>query len=120
MRGSIRSTRGRAPQSRRSWRSRGSWSRSRSSRRSEMGRFTGKVAVVTGAGGGIGRAAAARLATEGASLVLVDRVPGTLKDTQAAVEPAGATTVAVDADVTRWHAGQRSSPGATERCAGIH
>jgi NADP-dependent 3-hydroxy acid dehydrogenase YdfG len=39
-----------------------------------MGRFTGKVTVVTEAGGGIGRAAAARLAAEGASLVLVDRV----------------------------------------------
>src|SRR5260370_25907510 len=107
MRGSIRSTRGRAPASRRRWRSRGSGSRSRPSRRSEMGRFTGKVAVVTGAGGGIGRAAAARLATEGASLVLVDRVAGTLKDTQAAVERAGATTVAVEAAATRWDDGQR-------------
>jgi NADP-dependent 3-hydroxy acid dehydrogenase YdfG len=34
-----------------------------------MGRFTGKVTVVTEAGGGIGRAAAARLAAEGASLL---------------------------------------------------
>jgi len=32
-----------------------------------MGRFAGKVAVVTGAGGGIGRAVAARLAAESAS-----------------------------------------------------
>ena len=84
-----------------------------------MGRFTGKVAVVTGAGGGIGRATAARLAAEGASLVLVDRVPGTLKDTQAAVERAGATTLAIEADVTRWDDVQRYTTASTERFGGI-
>ena len=36
------------------------------------GRFEGKVALITGAGGGIGRAAAARFAAEGARVVLVD------------------------------------------------
>lgn len=35
-------------------------------------RFEGKVAVVTGAAGGIGRAAAVRLASEGARVVAVD------------------------------------------------
>jgi meso-butanediol dehydrogenase / (S,S)-butanediol dehydrogenase / diacetyl reductase len=38
-----------------------------------MTRFAGKVALVTGAASGIGRAAAERLAREGAALAAVDR-----------------------------------------------
>jgi NAD(P)-dependent dehydrogenase (short-subunit alcohol dehydrogenase family) len=37
-----------------------------------MGRFDGKVALVSGAGGGIGRATAQRLADEGAAVMCVD------------------------------------------------
>lgn len=37
------------------------------------GRFEGRVAVITGGASGIGRAAALRLASEGASVVCVDR-----------------------------------------------
>lgn len=42
------------------------------------GRFDGKVAVVTGAGSGIGAAAADRFAAEGASVVYADRDTGRL------------------------------------------
>jgi 3alpha(or 20beta)-hydroxysteroid dehydrogenase len=84
-----------------------------------MSRFTGKAVVVTGAGGGIGRAAAARLAAEGASLVLVDRVKEALLETRAAVERLGAPAVAVEADVTRWPDVERYVGTATERFGGI-
>src|SRR5919197_4995530 len=119
MPGSIPSTRPRAPPSRPSSRSSASSSRSRSSPRSEMGRFTGKVAVITGAGGGIGRAVAARLASEGASLVLVDRVAETLKQTHVAVERAGAPALSVEADVTRGDDVRRYATAAAERFGGI-
>ncbi|MEY2525025.1 MAG: 3alpha(or 20beta)-hydroxysteroid dehydrogenase [Ilumatobacteraceae bacterium] len=37
-----------------------------------MGRLEGKVAIVTGAGGGIGAASARLMAREGASVVVAD------------------------------------------------
>jgi len=64
-------------------------------------RFEGKVVVITGAAGGIGRSAAERFAQEGAGVVLVD-LPGTgLDETVALVESAGASALAVAADVTK-------------------
>lgn len=62
-------------------------------------RLAGKIAVVTGAGSGIGRAIAVRFAREGAGLALVDRDPAGLEASRALVEAAGAAVLARVADV---------------------
>jgi NAD(P)-dependent dehydrogenase (short-subunit alcohol dehydrogenase family) len=57
------------------------------------------VAIVTGAGGGIGRASALRLAEEGARLGLTDLDPDSLAETAALVRAAGGELVAVAGDI---------------------
>jgi len=63
------------------------------------GRFIGKVVLITGGAGGIGRAAAVRFASEGARVVLVDLAASALVHSVAAVEKTGAEVLAVEADV---------------------
>jgi NAD(P)-dependent dehydrogenase (short-subunit alcohol dehydrogenase family) len=64
-----------------------------------MGRFTGKVAIVTGATTGIGQATAVRLASEGA-LVAVNRKPDISADeTLQKIKDAGGEAFAIAADM---------------------
>jgi dihydroxycyclohexadiene carboxylate dehydrogenase len=62
------------------------------------GRFAGKVAVVTGAAQGIGRAVALRLAREGGRVALVDRSE-LVHEVRQEAEAAGAEAIAVNADL---------------------
>ncbi len=64
-------------------------------------RFEGRVALVTGAASGIGRATALRLAGEGASVGVVDRDASGAEETVRALEQAGAKAVAATCDVSR-------------------
>jgi len=62
------------------------------------GRLSGRVAVVTGAASGIGRAYAGRLAAEGASVAVLDVADASA--TAAEIEAAGGKGVAIAVDLT--------------------
>jgi len=65
------------------------------------GGFTGKVAVVTGASSGIGRATALAFAREGASVVVADRCEAGGQETVAMIRDQGGTAIHVTGDVSR-------------------
>ena len=65
------------------------------------GSFAGKVAFVTGAANGIGRAAALAFAREGASVVVADVSEQGNQETARLVEQAGGRSLAVRCDVAR-------------------
>jgi 3(or 17)beta-hydroxysteroid dehydrogenase len=72
-----------------------------------MGRVEGKVAIVTGAGSGIGRAAAVALAHEGARMVATDLVLSGAEETAAMIRQSGGEAIALAHDVgeeAQWDA----------------
>ena len=64
-----------------------------------MNRFQDRIALVTGAANGIGRACMNRLAREGATVVAVDRKAGDLEAAAGALADEGMNVTAVAADV---------------------
>ncbi|SFR93699.1 NADP-dependent 3-hydroxy acid dehydrogenase YdfG [Microbacterium sp. cf046] len=66
--------------------------------RIDQGRFTGQTVIVTGAGSGIGRATASRIAREGGRVIAVDVSQERLDEFVA--EHAGADIVSLTADIT--------------------
>lgn len=66
-----------------------------------MQEFQGRVAVVTGAASGIGRAMASRFASLDMKVVMADVEPGALREAAGALEAGGAEVLAVQTDVSR-------------------
>jgi 3-oxoacyl-[acyl-carrier protein] reductase len=66
----------------------------------ELMRLTGKVALVTGAGSGIGRATALAFAREGADLVVNDLYPKSARTVATEVNATGRKALPVQADVS--------------------
>ena len=85
-----------------------------------MPEFQEKVAVITGGGGGIGRATAARLLEEGASVVLSGRRQEVLQVAQQALDSAGERVALVAGDVSSPTAAAQLVEVALERFGGVH
>jgi NAD(P)-dependent dehydrogenase (short-subunit alcohol dehydrogenase family) len=67
----------------------------------ELGRYAGKVAFVTGASSGIGRATALAFARDGASVVIADISEDGARETARLIEATGGKALAVRCDVSR-------------------
>ena len=76
-------------------------------------RLDGKVALITGAASGIGRASALKFAREGAKVVAVDTQREGNAETVSSIHAAGGTATAVHADVTDAASVQRMVEAAT-------
>jgi len=65
-----------------------------------MGRLNGKVAIVTGAGRGIGRATAKLFAAEGAKVAVLSLTPSNVDAVVADIRTAGGTAIGVPCDIS--------------------
>ena len=83
-------------------------------------RFEGKVALVTGAAGGIGRAAAVRFAQEGARVALVDLAGTPMDITAQAMREVGGESLIIEADVTKAADVKRYAEQAEQQLGGVH
>ena len=83
-------------------------------------RLEGKVALITGAGSGIGREAALLFSSEGAAVVVVDREDAAGHDTVKSLEAAGGRAVFAHADVSRADDCERMIATAEQTFGGLH
>lgn len=80
----------------------------------------GKVAVVTGAGRGIGRSVAIALAEAGADVALASRTASQLEETAEEVRARGRRSLPIPTDVTQKKAVERLMSAAVDQLGGLH
>jgi 3-oxoacyl-[acyl-carrier protein] reductase len=80
-----------------------------------MGSLDGKIAIITGAGGGIGRAIALRFAREGAKIVIADVAPHAANASAAEIAAQRGEALAAVVDVTNRDAVQQMIRAVLER-----
>jgi NAD(P)-dependent dehydrogenase (short-subunit alcohol dehydrogenase family) len=64
-------------------------------------KLKGKVAIITGSGRGLGRAAAIAMARQGAAVVVLSRTPAELEEVTGTIVSSGGRAVFVEADVSK-------------------
>jgi NAD(P)-dependent dehydrogenase (short-subunit alcohol dehydrogenase family) len=82
--------------------------------------LAGRVAVITGAGSGIGRALAQACAREGMKVVAADVEPGALQETVDSVTGAGGEAIAVITDVSKPAAVDALADAAYQAFGAVH
>jgi NAD(P)-dependent dehydrogenase (short-subunit alcohol dehydrogenase family) len=85
-----------------------------------MDQFRGRVAVITGGGGGIGSAMARAFAARGARLVLADLTDAAMTGIADVLRAAGTDVLTVPTDVTSLDAVRALADAAERRFGGVH
>jgi NAD(P)-dependent dehydrogenase (short-subunit alcohol dehydrogenase family) len=85
-----------------------------------MDHFAGKIAVITGAASGIGRAVALRAAAEGMKIVLADIEERPLYETARTLSGAGTDVIAVVTDVSDASSVEELRDRALDKFGGVH
>jgi NAD(P)-dependent dehydrogenase (short-subunit alcohol dehydrogenase family) len=85
-----------------------------------MDEFAGKVAVVTGAGSGMGKAFAKRFAAEGMAVVAADIQDDALAQTVDELRSSGAKALGVHADVSSVESVNHLAEAASDRFGDVH
>lgn len=85
-----------------------------------MGKLDGKVAVVTGAGSGIGAATAAVMAGHGASVACADLDLARAEATAKGIRDAGSNAIAVELDVTERESNDAAAKAVVDELGALH